>query len=726
MNLPFLNKFNKKNPAAYFLVLVLRSEKASAVIFQEQDGKVREIGRKEEYFEHSVETAPVEEFLDVLDKAITGAESVLPPDIETKKTIFGIREDWAQDNQIKKEYLVKLKKASDELGLTPIGFLVITQAISHLLQKEEGAPISAILVDAGKTYVTITLVRAGRIIESKTSEIHENIPFTVDTLLKHFEAAEILPSRIIIFNGEEDLSQEFISHTWSKSLPFLHLPQITSLPSGTPAKSVLFGAATQMGFEVLDEMPKAQADKELPVTKKETPKPEQQIFEPQPSFENFGFLKDEDVAKIKPKLTPQLPIETTDQFPDKLELPKKIIDFIFSFYSIKVAKFLPGSLKSRGKIVFGIAAVLVLILGVYLFYLLGTKATVVLNITPKILEKDKTVSFSTTSSTDPQKNIIGAQPISVSEDGNISTPATGTKDVGTSAKGTVTIFNSLSANKTLSQGTTIKSPNGLKFSIDQSVTISAVASHSADETVPPSTKTVSVTAVAIGKESNLPSGTKFTIASFDIADIAAKNDNPFSGGTKKEVTVVSKNDIDKLKKDLPKNLETKAKEDLLKKIASDKILLPAFINVTLKDVDANSVNQETKQATLKATVFYEGITYDKKDLASLSSAFLQNDIAQDLKLDTNNLKVDVKDITQKKNEDISANLTIKAILLPIIEEEKLKKQIKGKPSNQAQDQLLKLPEVTSVYISYSPNIPFFPKKIPSISNHIKITTHINE
>ena len=185
MNLPFIKNFNKKILPSYFLVLILRDEKAQAVIFEEIEGKAKIIGRKEEYFSSSIDEASSDEFLEVLDKAISQAESSLPENIQTQKTIFGVKESWTDKDQIKKEYLAKLKKASEELGLTPIGFLVISQAISHLLQKEEGAPISAILAEVNRKTVTITLIRAGKIIETKSSEIHESIPFTVDTVLKH-------------------------------------------------------------------------------------------------------------------------------------------------------------------------------------------------------------------------------------------------------------------------------------------------------------------------------------------------------------------------------------------------------------------------------------------------------------------------------------------------------------------------------------------------------------
>src|SRR3989344_1153988 len=245
MKLPFLPSFKKQPVIAYFLVLVLRNEKVNAVIFEEIEGKIKILGEKQEYFSESIEDADLDEFLKVLDSAISGAESALPENVQTHKTIFGIKDEWAQNNQIKKEYLEKLKKAWEELELTPIGFLVIPQAIIHLLQKEEGAPVSAILAEVNKKSVTVTLIRGGKIIETKTSDIHDTVPFTVDTLLKHLHTSEVLPSRIIVFNGEGNLSQEFIGHGFSKRLPFLHFAQITDLPQGFDARSVLFGAAAQ-------------------------------------------------------------------------------------------------------------------------------------------------------------------------------------------------------------------------------------------------------------------------------------------------------------------------------------------------------------------------------------------------------------------------------------------------------------------------------------------------
>ncbi len=740
MKLSFLPRFRKQPVISYFLVLVLRQDKVNAVIFEEIEDKVKVIGKQQVYFSESIEDASLDEFLKVLDTAISGAESALPENIQTQKTVFGIKEEWAHNNQIKKEYLIKLKRACEELELTPIGFLVISQAIAHFLQKEEGAPLSAILTEVNKKSVTVTLIKGGKIIETKSSEIHDSVPFTVDTLLKHFRASEILPSRIITFNGKDDLSQEFIGHSFSKSLPFLHLPQISDLPEGSDARAVLFGAATQMGFEVLEkdisyeEQPKEEretAENEGQETREEAQEPREST-----SDESFGFVRDKDVAKTQEKK--QLERSQSKMGQDVLlEVPAtqeklgnearpqkdKILLKTRSFF-IEIIKAIR---KIKIRIRMTILAPVALFLIAALSYFLFIHATITITVEPKIAEHRKQVTFSISSRSEPNKNILKGEFVTISEDGEISTQPTGKKDVGTKAKGEVTVFNSLSESKTLSAGSIIKSPNNLEFTLDQSLTIKGIASHSADETVSPEKATVNITSQNLGKEYNLPSGTKFSIASFSISDLVAKNDNPFSGGTKKEITVVSAKDIDKLEEDLPKQLEKKAQEDLGKKLDKKKILLPVFItsSLTKKTMDAK-IGDGVNKLTLKGSVEYKGISYNKNDLIVFSKPLLEKALPADQKIDFNNIRASVKDVKQENDGQINATLIIKALLLPKMDEQKLRKEIKGDSFTKTEDLLYKISQVSNVDIVLSPNIPFLPKKLPIFENNIKIIMKIED
>lgn len=343
MKLPLPSFFGKKSPSNYYLALLLRDEKTVAVVLEEIQGKLNILGKGEMTFSTQLEDVPLEVLYETLDKAISRAEEALPPNMETEQTVFGVKDNWVDEKKIKKEYLSKLKKVCDTLSLQPIGFMVITEAVSHLLSEEEGAPLSAILAEIGKQQVTLTLFRANRILEVHSSKIEDSIPQTVDRLLHHF-TTDVLPSRIIIFNGGngEELAQKFIAHHWSKSIPFLHVPQISVLPEGFDGKAMVYGAAEQMGFSVLealgniavvnlnsaDETPKhapkhqeeekedekkaaahhkkpeegeAEDEKDEPDTEGEKSKvKEEEEATPILEGENFGFVMGEDIASVSP------------------------------------------------------------------------------------------------------------------------------------------------------------------------------------------------------------------------------------------------------------------------------------------------------------------------------------------------------------------------------------------------------------------------------------------
>ncbi len=167
MKLPF-SFGQKKENKEYFLAVLLRDETASIVVLEETHNKLRIIAQQTTHLPTPLEHIDIEKLLDILDKGITSLESQLPAQSSLHKTVFGLKESWVEEAHIKKEYLGMLKKISEELELKPIGFLVFSEAISHLLQQEEGAPVSAILVELGKQTTTVILVRGGKITETHT------------------------------------------------------------------------------------------------------------------------------------------------------------------------------------------------------------------------------------------------------------------------------------------------------------------------------------------------------------------------------------------------------------------------------------------------------------------------------------------------------------------------------------------------------------------------------
>lgn len=760
MNLPKLPFLEKKDKSEFFLSLVLRDEKASAVVFQEIDKKINVVGEHVENFKTSVEDATEEELLVAIDKAVSTAEKNLPPDVESHGTIFGVKQDWIHEGKIKPEYLAKLKKVSDELEFKPMGFLVIPEAISHLLQKEEGAPVTAVLAEIGQKNVTLSLIRAGKIVETKSGLIGESLVDTVESLLKHF-SAETLPARIILFDGgREELQQEFINHKWSRDLSFLHLPQVSALPANFDARAVLNGAASQMGFEVFEaslknavredtkpasaiSLSEEEKDKTLAEAASEfgfvADDVKEEITEEEPqkdlllSSEEF---KTEETETIKetPKTAVMDNITVADQFreiPEEIKINKAerkslpanaallTSGIIAALKKIHLEKILKGANGSRKKLMIGIVP-LVIVLLLFYVYLFGRSATVTLGIDAKEKEDSLSVTFSQSEKTNATDNIISAEFITVSQDGKLSTSTTGKKEVGDKAKGTVTMFNSNTTGVTIPTGTVITSSNDLKFVTDKAVTV-ASASGDIFSGTDPGKADVPVTAEKFGTNYNLPSGTKFSVEG--SSSVAAKNDKAFSGGTKKEIKVVSKKDYDKLATDLQKQLETGAKEDIQKKAQGDSVVLPNFISVEFdKKSYSKDIDDEATEVSLTATISYKGVSYKNADILSFAKDKLED--GSDLEVDKNSVEASATDL-KEKGDNASGKLKIKANLVPKIDAKELISQIKGKSIKDAIEKLNEINEVNKVDIKLSPPIPFLPERIPFSSGKIKIRTDKN-
>lgn len=736
-NLPFLDK---KEKSEYFLSLVLRDEKASAVVFKEVAGRIDVVGEHNESFKTSLEKADEEELLSVVDRAVSTAEKSLPEDVESQKTIFGLKQSWINDGKIMPERLKKLKKISDELQFKPVGFLVITEAIVHLISKQEGAPLSAIIVEVSKNSISITLTKAGKILESKKAETEGSIPTAVDNLLKHFTTAEVLPSKIVIFdNGSERLQQEFISHKWSKELGFLHVPQITILPANFDARAVLSGAASQMGFSVIEESLKHAEKEDKEEISQET---EENVENENKTIgevaSEFGFSDDDIGKKPKTAVVDNDEIDTdnitiADQFkeiPEEIKIANSdsiafplIAAGLFtsiksSFKKIKLGevknKFKKGGSKKKLLLLIIPIALLILLLVYYFFF---RSADVTLGVFSEEVDKSATVIFSESDNTSAENDVINVIFVSTSQDGKVSKAATGKKETGDKAKGTVTIFNNGDTGITLAAGTVLTSTNDLNFTLDKAISV-ASASGDIFSGTEPGKENVSVTAETFGTNYNLPSDTKFEVEG--STTVAGKNDNAFTGGTTKQLTVVSQIDLDELAEILQEQLEEDAKKELSNKANDDTVILPDFSSVEFESRSfSKDLEDEAKEVNLTGTINFESVSYNKSELASFAKEKLKDDISEGMKIDEDKLVVVAEKITTEEGIT-TAEIKIKATLVPEINTEEAIESITGKSISEAVVILQKIPGVEKVDIKIFINLPLIPQKLPFSSNDIKM------
>lgn len=668
-----------KNKTEYFLVLILGNTKIQALIFGKQNMKAEILGRAGERLGKLLDTVSQDELAQVADRVISSAEENLPPNVFTSKTILCLMDDWVEEGSIKKEYLSTLRKLKDTLELEFIGFVVLTEATSHFLQKEEGVPITAILVSRQGDNLVVTLVRGGKFASQVIRKIEEeDLSQVLASSLRTFKEYEVLPTRIVLF-GEgnlEEIKQELISFPWTKTLPFLHLPKIEVLDDDFIERAVTSGFATQMGVE-FDKLANEEPITTPPVQRLKFPK----VTLPNIKSLNFSNLK---------------------------------------FSSPSINSFKMPSFRSRAiYIILAPAFTLFLLILIYIF---ATSATVTFNVNLRSRDFTRDLTIDSNGATDFATNKIKANPVEIEVSDSQKELASGKKELGEKASGEVTIYNSSTSSQTFPSGTTITGPNNLKFTLDEKVVV-ASASGDVFSGISPSKAKVKVTATALGEESNFPSNTTFTIGS--QTQVAAKNDTAFSGGSKKEVTVVSKKDQDNLTKTLLDKLQEQAGQKISANTAGkEKIVDAALTSEIIEKKFSKQVDEEANDFSLSLKVKFKTLSFNEEDLKKELGSLI-NQEAGDFNLKQDSLTVSLTDARVNKNKSISAKANVHAQLTPKIDSQSIKKKIKGKNADEAFKILSQIPNVEDYKIKATPAWPLLPVRIPYRIENIKIIIHEN-
>lgn len=689
------NILTKRGKSEYFLALILGDRRIQSLVFEKLGGKVEILGKGSENLSSSIEETQFEDLVEVCDKVISDSEENLPPNVFTSKTILGLKDDWVAEGVIKKEYLEILKKLKKDLELEFLGFIVLTQAVSHLLQKEEGVPTTSILVGKEGDNLTIAIVRAGHITKLVTKEIEDkNYSRTLEKVLRTFKDYEILPSRITLFDESSDLEeirQELLTFPWTKTLPFLHFPKIEILQDDFLQRAIVAGFATQMGVE----FDTGQHEETTEVEKTE----ESQV-------ETFGFVKDQDVLEGEVSKVTKKSFHLPSIRLPKVKLPNiPPIPSIPSIFSIKNLRllFLP-------------IVVLLILIGVYIFL---PTATVTLYVTSKNIQMDREITFdSTISTTDLTNNKVKADLVEIEVSDSLEGAATGKKEVGEKARGEVTIYNSSTEARIFAIGTIITGPNNLKFSLDDKASVASASGDVFSGTTPSKVK-IGVTAVQIGEESNLPSGTTFNIG--NIINVAAKNDNAFSGGSKKEVNVVSRADQDSLTKTLLDKLAQNAKENLFRDKSQDmqKIVDNSLSQEIIEKKFSKTVDEEASRFSLFLKVKFKALSFNQSEVQNIFG----NQISQaagDFVVKSNGINISFENPRLNKNRSVSASVKLTATLLPKIDEKTIKNRIRAQSLDKAFQILATTPNISDYKIKLSPVFPLLPKIIPWRTDNIKI------
>ena len=594
------------------------------------------------------------------------------------EVVFGLERSWIDKGDIAEKHKQTLERLMKDLSLKPIGFADHTEALAqHFLVSQPQIP--RVLVLVSQSLVTVALLDQGTMLAVQDIGHSDDIVADITEGLARLKPENgYLPSKITVASfllpDEEILvaQQDLQGADWQQQGFFLQVPVVEHLAE--------VEALQYLAIQVGSVAPQQSKDTNTEIVEKEETALPAVVAEA--SSQEFGFEEAEVATEDAPKSF-GIPIVAKRlwQNSDNIESPTGYSpDDSFDDEPFAITlKHKPHKFAIMGVIAGLLALGIIAIIGIIFF------STAVVTITPKVVTVSKEVDIaldSSISATDTKERVIKAEQYSEEFQNERSADTSGISLVGDTASGTVTIFNKTESDKTFEKGTSL-SADTYNFVTNEQVTVPAAQVSTKDggagEVKDYGQKSVSVSAVAIGADSNLSKDTELTVASFAPSSYAATVAESFSGGSSREVRVVSATDLEVLLSEAKAEILKEAETAFSKASGSGKYILPPQqLTITSTKFDFEE-GDETNSVTLNLVAEVQSLSYSKEDLMPVVKDILQSEIPEGYELvdsDPQLLSSPAEDIDLTKKVSITVNMSARA--QAIIDQQEVLKIAQGK------------------------------------------------
>ena len=363
------------------------------------------------------------------------------------------------------------------------------------------------------------------------------------------------------------------------------------------------------------------------------------------------------------------------------------------------------------------------VVGVVLLIVLATvvpSAQVTLKVNAKKLPLDlKFIADSSITKSDYPNRIVQATKLQTEKDLTGNFTATGKKDVGTKASGSVTISNASNSDPISIPGGTTLTAENLRFTLNGSTTVPGAKLQGGN--IIPGTIKADITASGNGDQYNLGNAV-FTIAGFN-GKVTATGST--SGGTSKQVTIVSQDDIDKAKATLLDQGKDQQKSDLVEKAGKDAKAFEESFAVEVQSFSSSvAADSENSSGTVTAKVRYSLLAVKKTELGSFFEASIKSDLEKGSEIYDNGVE-SAKYAFIKSAGDGKAQIgaTGTAYYGVPLDLKKIASDLKNKPKKQVNSLVQDYPDVTGATVDSWP--PLFPN-MPALDGNIKIKLSVSQ
>ncbi|NCN51218.1 MAG: hypothetical protein CO156_02030 [Candidatus Pacebacteria bacterium CG_4_9_14_3_um_filter_40_12] len=698
-----------------------------------------------------------------LDQAVSVADALLqdlgPESEGTNDVMFVVDQSWVVDGDISSDKKPYLKAITTELGLSPIGFVDQTEAVTNFAI-QNNPRFSGIFAFVESKSISITVVEhasiTGTEVVGRSTQAAKDI---VEGLARFSQASDekagYLPPQLFLVSVEEtelglkDIQQRLLSEPITDAAKFLQSPMISVVSQ----QEYISRIVQEAGVAIADAKGLASAKKKttIPLRDQVVRVADETANVTPVSAAELGFkdfesgqseFQEAETEAEDPNET-AIDVPTSFGIPIKAESAKefpsqKEQDESERHHSKTAEPEGPKKEKQKAKMGFfkshhknpkifiglgvGLGLLVLAIIGGFVLLFQST-ADVAVALSKKVITTEATIEVRAgLAATDVENAVLAAETVKHTVSGENTILTTGVKVVGENAKGTITLYNKTTADKDLGAGTVVKAGDR-SYTLDEDVTLPAasVTETTSGEKKEYGTLETQVTATDIGAEGNIAKETEMTVGSFADSTYSAISEKEFTGGSSREVRVVSASDQAEAVKELQKELEAQASQELEEKLADGVYLLPNLEVLEKKVTFSSDIDDEVNEVTASLTLTVEALEYTSNSLQPLAAALLASQVKEGYVLSSEPPSILSQPLVDEQASSsatfILANISSEAI--PVLDLENLYQYVLGKKTDDAVRNLKDYQGISDVTVQINPSIlSTIPKDKDRVQIHI--------
>ncbi len=394
--------------------------------------------------------------------------------------------------------------------------------------------------------------------------------------------------------------------------------------------------------------------------------------------------------------------------------------------SAKKAGKVPNFDTFRKKLFLGISAGVLLVAFFVWAIVFAPHAKVILLARTTDATVSQQIQLSTTAETSAATTTLRAEQKEITKEVSIAFDATGKKEIGEKATGTVNFSNTSPLTRTIDAGTALTSEGGKVYQLATAVTIpgASLAWCGGSPCASPGAAAGNIVASEPGESYNGASGTMTGAPSGVTTTVSGAT----SGGTSKTIAVVTKEDVEKAKKQAEESVDKEQlKKDLGTQFGASYKVLDETFKLDLASIKASpavGAEVESGKAAYAGTASATIYAASKDELGKYLTAVLEqqlDDKEQQRVYENGADKAEFGNVVTS-DKQLTINVNAKGKIGPTIDEAKIKELAKGKNYGEIQSALTSINGIAEADVKFS---PFWVSKAPNDTTKISIEFQVD-